>query len=143
MRRADPWALSLVACCFAAAVWAGFAPLADPELPMHLTVGEWIHTHHRVPFEEPFAWTRAGEPYYSYSWVAQLVFFATLRAFGPAGLHVLAALVAVSIVLAGAAVGRSMGLGMSSSTILGACSIVLAIETTPFLRPQLFMHAFV
>src|SRR3954453_22993268 len=87
MRRHDPWTLSLVACCIAAAVWAGFAPLADPDFPMHLCVGEWIYDHHRVPFVEPFAWTRAGDPYYAYSWVAQLTFFATMRAFGPVGLH--------------------------------------------------------
>lgn len=143
MRRFDPWVLSLVACCIAAALWAGFAPLADPDLPMHLTVGEWIWAHHRVPFEEPFAWTRAGEPYYAYSWLAQLAFFAAMRAFGPVGLHVLAGVVAMTIVLAGAAVGRTMGLSISRSTILGALSIGLAMESTPFLRPQLFMHALV
>jgi hypothetical protein len=143
MRRFDPWLFSLAACCVAAAVWAGFAPLADPDLPMHLTVGEWIYTHHRVPFEEPFAWTRAGEPYYAYSWLAQLAFFATMRAFGPVGLHLMAAFIAVAIVLAGAAAGRSMGLGFSRSTILGVLSIAIAMESTPFLRPQLFMHALV
>ena len=122
-------------------VWAGFAPLADPDLPMHLTVGEWICGHHRVPFEEPFAWTRAGEPYYAYSWIAQLAFFTTMRAFGPVGLHVLAGITAMAIVLAGFAVGRSMGLGVSRSTILGVLSIAIAMESTPFLRPQLFMFA--
>jgi hypothetical protein len=143
MRRSDPWALSLVACCVAAALWAGFAPLADPDLPMHLTVGEWIYTHHRVPFEEPFAWTRAGDPYYAYSWLAQVAYFATMRAFGPLGLHVLAGVGAMAVVLAGAAAGRMMGLGMFRSTLLGALSIVVAMESTPFLRPQLFMHALV
>ena len=116
-RRVDPWALSLVACCIAAAVWAGFAPLADPDLPMHLTVGEWIFVHHRVPFEEPFAWTRAGQPYYAYSWLAQLVFFAIMRAFGPVGLHILAAITAGSIVLAGVVAGRVLGLSTSRSTV--------------------------
>ena len=37
-------------------------PLADPDLPMHLSVGEWIVRHRAVPFLEPFAWTRMGEP---------------------------------------------------------------------------------
>ncbi|PYP77275.1 MAG: hypothetical protein DMD35_15695 [Gemmatimonadetes bacterium] len=141
MRRYDPWILSLAACCMAAAVWAGFAPLADPDFPMHLSIGEWISTQHRVPFKEPFAWTRAGEPYYAYSWIAQLAFFATMRAFGPIGLHVLAGVTAMTIVLAGAAAGRSMGLDVSRSTILGVLSIVTAMESTPFLRPQLFMFA--
>lgn len=142
-RRLDPWALSLAACCVAAAVWAGFAPLADPDLPMHLTVGEWIFVHHRVPFEEPFAWTRAGQPYYAYSWLAQFVFFEVMRAFGPAGLHVLGGVGAASIVAAGAVLGRTMGLSPARSTVLGALSIVIAMESTPFLRPQFFMHALV
>ena len=143
MRRPEPWSLSLAACCIAAAVWAGFAPLADPDLPMHLTVGEWIFTHRRVPFEEPFAWTRAGAPYYAYSWLAQWAFFATMRAFGPIGLHVLAGLTGMAIVLAGAAAGRAMGLSAWRSTILGALSIAIAMESTPFLRPQLFMYALI
>src|SRR4051812_39439027 len=142
-RRRDPWILSLAACCVAAAVWSGFAPLADPDLPMHLTVGEWIYAHHRVPFEEPFAWTRAGDAYYAYSWIAQLAFFAVMRSFGPVGLHVLAGFIAAATVLAGFAVGRSMGLGTSRSTLLGALSIAVAMETTPFLRPQLFMFVLI
>jgi hypothetical protein len=127
----------------AAAVWAGFAPLADPDLPMHLAVGEWIFTRQRVPFEEPFAWTRPGEPYYAYSWLAQVVFYATMRLAGPVGLHVLAAVVGASIVLAGFAAGRAMALSASRSTILGVLSIFIAMESTPFLRPQLIMHALI
>ena len=139
----NPWILSLAACCLAAAVWAGFAPLGDPDLPMHLTIGEWIYTHHRVPFVEPFAWTRAGEPYYAYSWLAQLTFYAAIRASGPIGLHVLSAILGASIVLAGFAAGRSLELSISRSTVLGVLSIAIAMESTPFLRPQLLMHALI
>jgi hypothetical protein len=110
---------------------------------MHLAVGEWIFTHHRVPFEEPFAWTRSGAPYYAYSWLAQLIFYATMRAAGPAGMHVLTACVAMSIVLSGFAAGRVMGLSTSRSTILGVLSMFIAMESTPFLRPQLIMHALI
>ena len=143
MRLRDPWTLSLAGCCVAAALWSGFAPLADPDLPMHLTVGEWIAHEHRVPFQEPFAWTRAGSPYYAYSWLAQLTFFATMRASGPAGLHVLAAIVGISIVVGGYAAGRSMGLDAARSTLLGVLSIAVAMVSTPFLRPQLLMHALI
>src|SRR6476469_8245521 len=107
---ASYWSASLVACCVAAAIWAGFAPLADPDLPMHLTVGEWIYRHHAVPTVEPFAWTRAGDPYFAYSWIAQWTFFVTMQAFGPVGLHVLTGLLGAAIVLAGAAAGRAFGL---------------------------------
>src|SRR5258705_9031403 len=137
------WSASLVACCLAAAVWAGFAPLADPDLPMHLAIGEWIVAHRQVPFVEPFAWTRAGAPYYAYSWLAQLAFFATMRVGGPIGLHVLSGVIAMTIVLAGFAAGRSLGLSASRATALGALSIAIAMESTPFLRPHLIMHALI
>ena len=137
------WAASLAACCLAAAVWAGFAPLADPDLPMHLTVGEWIVAHRQVPYVEPFAWTRAGEPYYAYSWIAQVAFYAAIRVAGPLGLHLLAAATAMAIVVAGWAVGRSMQLSWPHSVVLGALSIAVAMESTPFLRPQLLMHALI
>ena len=136
----ERWRLSLVLCCVAAAIWAGFAPLADPDLPMHLTVGEWIHQHHAVPTVEPFAWTRAGDPYFAYSWIAQWTFFVTMQAAGPVGLHLLTGLLGTAIVLAGAAAGRAFGLDAFQSTVFGALSIVVAMESTPFLRPQLFMH---
>ena len=134
------WRLSLALCCVAAAIWAGFAPLADPDLPMHLTVGEWIYRHHAVPTVEPFAWTRAGDPYFAYSWIAQWLFFSTMKASGPAGLHILTGLLGAAIVLAGAAAGRAFGLDEFRSTVFGALSIFIAMESTPFLRPQLFMH---
>ena len=53
----------------------GFAaPLADPDLPMHLATGAWIVQHHAVPWVEPFAWTRWGAPYYAYSWLPEVVY---------------------------------------------------------------------
>src|SRR6476469_5865226 len=105
------WSASLVACCVAAAVWAGFAPLADPDLPMHLAVGEWIVAHRQVPFVEPFAWTRPGEPYFAYSWLVQATLYLVMRGAGPVGLHLLAAACGAAIVLAGFAAGSALGLG--------------------------------
>lgn len=137
------WSASLIACCLAAAVWAGFAPLSDPDLPMHLAVGEWIVAHRQVPFVEPFAWTRQGEPYYAYSWLAQAVLYSVMRAAGPVGLHLLAAVSAIAIVLAGAAAGSALGLARWRSVLLGCLTMGIAMESTPFLRPQLFMHALV
>jgi hypothetical protein len=110
---------------------------------MHLAIGEWIVSHRQVPYVEPFAWTRAGEPYYAYSWIAQAAFYAAIRAAGPLGLHLLAAAAAMAVVLAGWAVGRAMLLPSPSSVALGALSIGIAMESTPFLRPQLLMHALI
>jgi hypothetical protein len=137
------WTVSLVACVLAGAVWAGFAPLADPDLPMHLSVGEWIVRHGSVPRIEPFAWTRAGAPYYAYSWLAQVTFYELLALAGPLALHALGAALGAGAVAAGAIAGRAMRLSAPSSTLLGALNLVVAMESTPFLRPQLFMFVLV
>ena len=54
-------------------LFGAIRPLADPDLPMHLSLGEWIARHGRVPFVEPFSWTALGQPYYAYSWLPQWV----------------------------------------------------------------------
>jgi hypothetical protein len=137
------WTLTLLACALAAGLRAGLAPLADPDLPMHLLVGEWIATHRAAPFVEPFAWTRAGEPYYAYSWLAQVTFHLLLRLAGPAGLHLVGAAAGAGAVLASAAAARALGARPAAATLLGAAGGALAVASTPFVRPQLLMHAIV
>jgi hypothetical protein len=137
------WLLALLACVVAAAISAGCAPLSDPDLPIHLAVGQWIVEHRAVPFEEPFAWTRAGDPYYAYSWLWQTAFYLAIRSAGPLGLHVIAAICGAAIVLAGAVAGRALGLRPASATLFAVLSVLIAFESTPFLRPQLGMHVIV
>lgn len=129
--------VALVTLLFALAGW--LAPLADADLPMHLRVGEWIVAHRAVPFVEPFAWTRAGDPYYAYSWLAQVAYFGLLRAFGAAGLHLLQALIVAGGYLVIVVLGRvakwrawpTMLLALLHAGLWG--SFVLAV------RPQAFM----
>ncbi len=138
-----PWVIALILTALAAGVWFGAAPLADPDLPMHLAIGEWIVHHRAVPYTEPFAWTRMGAPYYAYSWLPQTLFFVLLRSFGPGGLHALAALAGIAVTLAGAMAGRAFRLPAAGVVLLGVASAFVAVESTPFLRPQLLMHAVV
>ncbi|HEY9516264.1 MAG TPA: hypothetical protein VIQ74_11345, partial [Gemmatimonadaceae bacterium] len=84
------WAVAVLALYLAIVfVLAALMPLADPDLPMHLAVGEWIAQHHAFPFVEPFAWTRVGAPYFAYSWLVEVSAYELLAALGPAGLHLL------------------------------------------------------
>jgi hypothetical protein len=137
------WLVTLAACTVAVALQCGFAPLADPDLPNHLSLGEWILAHRAVPFTEPFAWTRSGAPFYAYSWLAQIAMFALLRATGPVGLHVLAAVLGAAITVASAMASRALGSRWSGAVAFAVASAVVAQECTPFLRPQLVMHALV
>lgn len=114
-------------------------PLEDPDLPMHLATGEWIVRHHGVPLTEPFAWTRAGAPYYAYSWAVEVLYYGALRLAGPAGLHVLNGLMlagsgAAMLVLGWAARWRPwITLSMAGFSI-GVASLIV-----PALRPQLVL----
>ncbi len=115
------------------------APLTDPDLPMHLSVGEWIVAHRALPTTEPFSWTRAGAPFYAYSWLAQVTYFLALRAVGPVGLHVVQALVATAGVAAVWWMARTAGWSRWTATVL-AWAHLLALPTLALvLRPHGFL----
>jgi hypothetical protein len=137
------WAIALVACAAAVAVQAGFAPLSDPDLPNHLATGKWIVAHRAVPFVEPFAWTRSRAPFFAYSWLVQVVMYLLFHVLGPLGLHLLAGIAAAGVTFAGAAAARALGATPAASVAFGVASAIVAMESTPFVRPQLFMHALV
>ena len=141
--NARVWKLALVACALGIAIQSGYSSLSDPDLPSHLSLGEWITTHHGVPFSEPFAWTRAGAPFYAYSWLPQVVMFGLLRAVGPLGLHLMAAATGAAITISAAAAARALGLRWSGAVLFAVASAMIALESTPFLRPQLLMHLLV
>ena len=130
------WAILLAA--FAVCLFIGGAtvPLSDADLPMHLLIGEWVVEHRAVPFVEPFAWTRAGDPFYAYSWGIEALYYLILKSLGPAGLHVLHGLTlagaAASIVVLGAA-ARWTGW---TTLLVTAVHLVVAVGIVPSLRPQ-------
>lgn len=124
-------------------VLAAFMPLDDIDLPMHLAIGEWIARHHAVPFTEPFAWTRIGDPYFAYSWLLQLGSYALLALLGPPGLHILYGAIAAASVLAIAAMGRAEGWRPWPTLLLAAIHFVVLTRVTPSLRPQVALYALV
>lgn len=118
-------------------------PLADPDFPMHLAVGEWIARHHRVPFVEPFAWTRAGAPYYAYSWLAQLSLYLVYHACGALGLRVLYGVLLAAPAVAVGMLGRALGWRRSVTAIVAVLNIVAANFIVFALRPQLILFTVV
>jgi hypothetical protein len=126
-------ALALMA---AAALVAGLPPLHEMDLAQHLATGEWIALNRAVPFTEPFAWTRDGQPYFAYSWLAQLTYFLLLDRIGPLGLHLLAA------GIVGAAVGSAFWAARQFRWPVEACAAVAVLHLALLwgvantLRPQ-------
>src|SRR4051812_7542044 len=123
--------MGIVVFCFGAV-----RPLADPDLPMHLAVGEWIVRHRDVPMVEPFAWTRAGAPYYAYSWLPQTVFYLVLDTFGHVGLRALQGLLVLASACAVVALARAASWRPSQAIILAGCNLIVGALFVALLRPQ-------
>ena len=122
-----------------AAIAALAAPLAHQDLPSHLRMGEWIIDHRAVPFTEPVAWTRAGEPYFAYSWLPQVVFAAAWRAAGAFGLHVVNALIVLVSGLAVMAFARAEGWTTARTSVVVSLHLGALALTVPSLRPQMIL----
>jgi hypothetical protein len=111
-------------------------PLADPDLPEHLAMGEWIVRHRAVPFTEPFAWTRSGAPYYAYSWLAEALYYALFQAIGPFALRLLHGIGLAASLLSVWFLGRSARwAGWARLAAIGG-TIWVYLIVAPYLRPQ-------
>lgn len=111
-------------------------PLHEMDLAQHLAMGEWIVRRGEVPFAEPFGWTREGQPYFAYSWLAQVTYFKLLDAAGPFALHLLEGAIVAGA--AGAAMwsARAMGWSRATSSIIGVLHLALLWGVAPTIRPQ-------
>lgn len=119
------------------------APLADIDLPMHLALGEWIVAHRAVPWTEPFAWTRAGAPYYAYSWLADVAYYLSWWIGGATALHVLNG---VQLAAAGGAVvwmGNVARWRPWTTAVVLWAHVWITVAIAPYLRPQALLFALV
>jgi hypothetical protein len=114
-------------------------PLYDPDLPMHLATGEWIVQHRTLPIVEPFAWTRAGDPFYAYSWLPETVFYLVHRSTGPLGLRLLQGLLMLLVGLSTLALSRTAQWSTGTQICLTGFSVLVAGLVTPSLRPQIVL----
>jgi hypothetical protein len=111
-------------------------PFADPDLSIHLATGEWIVKHRAVPFVEPFAWTRPGEPFQAYSWAIEALYYIAIRDFGPLGLSVLQGFVYVLLAVVMFVLGHAMGWNPWATFVMIASNLIVALGATPYVRPQ-------
>jgi hypothetical protein len=122
---------------------AGFvAPLIDPDLAIHLATGGWIAQHGAVPRTEIFAWTRAGEPFYAYSWAIELVYYQLWSAFGAAGLQALHGVLMAVTVASIAWLGQVAGWRPWTTLLLATTHLLLALTVSAYLRPQLLLFIY-
>ena len=74
----------------------GDSLLHDPDMLWQIKVGQWIMAHHAVPFTDIYSFTRAGAPWLSSSWLAQVLFAQAFDLGGWSGVVILSALAAAA-----------------------------------------------
>ncbi len=128
------WQLALIAVLlFAAGV---SLPFADPDLSIHLATGEWIAKHHRVPFVEPFAWTRPGAPFQAYSWAIELFYYEAIARFGPLGLAISQGVTYVALAAVMVILGKAARWNPWVIALMVAANLIVTLGATPYVRPQ-------
>jgi len=76
---------------YALALIGGQVLLRDSDTYWQIAVGRWILDHHALPHVDIYSFTKAGEPWTSSSWLAQVLFAASYNLAGWIGPVVLAA----------------------------------------------------
>ena len=69
------------------------ALLADGDTGWHIRTGEWILSHAAVPATDLFSFSRAGEPWFAWEWLADVILAISYRCYGLPGVVGLAAVV--------------------------------------------------
>ena len=113
------------------------ALLADGDTGWHIRTGEWILAARRVPWSDPYSFSRPGEPWFAWEWGSDLI-FALVHARG--GLAAVAGLAAAVLCLAALVVfcrivREGAGLWVAAAVTLAAVSA----SSVHFLaRPHIF-----
>jgi hypothetical protein len=102
--------------------WQGL--LADGDTGWHIRTGDYILETRRVPLEDLFSFSRAGQPWFAWEWLAD-VSFALLHRWH--GLEAVAAFSACVLCLSAAfllcwLLGRGVGLWIGVAVVLGTFS---------------------
>lgn len=122
---------------FATGTGGWVALLADGDTGWHIRTGEWILEHGRVPRTDIFSFSRAGQPWFAWEWLSD-VLFAVLHQI--AGLKALVLMAAVVITGAGTLLFRYvMWKGATSFAALLVTLLAFGASTVHHLaRPHIF-----
>ncbi len=88
--------VALLAVLFFAGKYGLASLLADGDAGWHIRTGEHILDTRTVPTVDPYSFTRAGQPWYAWEWLSDVVFALAFRAMALKGVVLLAALLCVS-----------------------------------------------
>lgn len=66
--------------------------LIDGDTGWHIRTGEYILDHHAVPVTDLFSFSKAGEPWFAWEWLADVIYAALFRSMGLKGVVLLSGL---------------------------------------------------
>jgi len=112
------------------------ALLGDGDTGWHIRTGDYILAH-GVPAHDPFSFSRAGQPWYAWEWLSDLIFAQIDRWFGLSGVAALGALLVClpAALLFAWLLRRGAGAWLALPAALAAAS---AASVHDLARPHLF-----
>lgn len=129
--------LSLGLVVYALVLINGSLLLGDSDTYWHIAVGKWILAHGALPHTDIYSFTKAGEPWVSSSWLAQILYAASYRAAGWAGPVILAS---ASIATAFALLALNLGARIpAKAAVTIACVALLLSVSHLFARPHVLV----
>jgi hypothetical protein len=104
----------------------------DGDVSWHVAAGQWMISHGRVPFTDPFSFSAGGKPWIAHEWLSEVAMGGAYNIAGYAGLSVLVitALAALMLVLA-----REL-IRWLRPIETAAVLTVVAVTLVPFLRAR-------
>lgn len=111
--------------------------LADADTGWHIRTGQYILQHGAVPQQDLFSFSKAGQPWFAWEWLSDVIFALAFAAFGFKGI----------VLLAGAMIGLFTTLllmytvwrGANALAALGVTLLAAGASTIHFLaRPHVF-----
>ncbi|MEP7351988.1 MAG: hypothetical protein ABI824_02025 [Acidobacteriota bacterium] len=88
---ADLFFLALLVWLFASSGSGGEGLLGDADAGWHIRTGEYILDHHAVPYQDLYSFSKAGQPWFAWEWLADVIDALVHRAAGLKGVILLAA----------------------------------------------------
>lgn len=113
------------------------ALLADGDTGWHIRTGDWILAHGAVPTTDLFSFSKSGQPWFAWEWLADVMFALLHRWFGLTGVAGLAAVVlcfAAALLMAWL-LRRGAGLWIAAAVTL---AVVSASSVHYLARPHMF-----
>jgi len=115
--------------------------LSDGDAGWHIRTGEMILETGRAPVADPFSFSRPGQPWFAWEWLADVVLAGTWRWRGLAGVAALSG--AVLALAATALLGRMLRRGSGLWIGLGAALVAVSASSAHYLaRPHVFSILF-